>query len=101
MSIIRDIKCQIVLHVKIFRRKTIKIGKINSAEERPNQIPLKARPLLLLKYLDIVVEDVWDIKPWPENLIKKIAIISKKILFINEKNIDEKNRIPITINEYL
>ena len=38
-------------------------------------------PLDFVKYLEIVVVAVWDIMPWPENLIKKIAI--------NKKNIDE------------
>ena len=32
--------------------------RINSAEDSPNHIPLRARPLLLLKYLDIVVDEV-------------------------------------------
>ena len=80
-------------------KNTIKIGNINSAEERPNHIPLSARPLLLLKYLDIVVDAVWDINPWPENLIKKIAIMSKYIFVISEKKNEEKNKIPITIKE--
>ena len=44
-------------------KKQLSIGKINSAEESPNQIPLSALPLLLLKYLDIVVDEVCDIKP--------------------------------------
>ena len=82
-------------------KNTMSIGKINSAEERPNQIPLSARPLLLLKYLEIVVEEVCDIKPWPENLIKKIPRARRYMLFINEKIIDEKNKIPTTIIEYL
>ena len=43
---------------KILRRKTTIIGKINSADDNPNQIALSARPLRLLKYLDIVVDDV-------------------------------------------
>ena len=76
-SIINEINCQIALHEKIVSRKTTKIGRINSADERPNQIPLRARPLLLLKYLDIVVDDVWDINPCPENLMRKIAMIKK------------------------
>jgi len=37
--------------------------------------------LILNQYLEIVVVAVWDIMPWPENLIKKIAI--------NKNNIDE------------
>ena len=70
-------KCHIVLHEYKVNKKTISIGIINSADESPNQIPLSALPLLLLKYLDIVVDEVCDIKPWPENLIKKIAITNK------------------------
>ena len=53
-----DMKCQIVCQEKILRRKIIVIGKINSADDKPNQIPLSALPLRLLKYLDIVVDDV-------------------------------------------
>ena len=58
-------------------KKTISTGKINSAEESPNQIPLNALPRLLLKYLEIVVDEVCDINPCPENLIKKIPTINK------------------------
>ena len=72
-----EINCQIVLHEYKVNKKIISIGKINSAEESPNQIPLSALPLLLLKYLEIVVEDVCAINPCPENLIKKIAITNK------------------------
>ena len=39
-------------------KNIIKMGRINSAEDSPNHIALKARPLLLLKYLDIVVDEV-------------------------------------------
>ena len=52
-------------------------GKVNSAADSPNHPALKAFPLDLLKYLEIVVVAVWDINPWPENLIKKIAINKK------------------------
>ena len=58
-------------------KNIIKIGKKNSAQDKPNQIPLNALPLLLLKYLEIVVDEVWDINPCPENLIKNIAMIRK------------------------
>ena len=44
-------------------KKQLSIGKINSADESPNQIPLRALPLLLLKYLEIVVDEVCDISP--------------------------------------
>ena len=80
-------------------KNTIKIGRINSADDSPNHIPLRARPLLLLKYLDIVVDEVWDINPWPENLIRNIAIIKKYMLFIKENRNEDENRIIITINE--
>ena len=36
-------------------RYIINTGKINSADESPNQLVLKALPLDLLKYLEIVV----------------------------------------------
>ena len=39
-------------------KNIIKIGKKNSAQDKPNQIPLNALPLLLLKYLEIVVDEV-------------------------------------------
>tara|TARA_Y100000816_G_scaffold8235_1_gene5288 strand:- start:12 stop:170 length:159 start_codon:yes stop_codon:yes gene_type:complete len=50
--------CHIVLQEKIESKNTIKMGRINSADDSPNHIPLRARPLLLLKYLDIVVDEV-------------------------------------------
>ena len=55
----------------------IKTGKINSADDRPNQIPLKALPLLLLKYLEIVVDEVWDIRPLSRESHKKIPTASR------------------------
>ena len=72
---------------------------MNSAVDKPSQIMLRAFPLDLLKYLVIDVLAVWLIKPWPENLMRKIAIAKKKILFIKEKNKDEKNNKIITKNE--
>ena len=57
----------------------INTGNINSAVDNPNHPVLKAFPLDLVKYLEIVVVAVWDINPWPENLIKKIAI-NKKVI---------------------
>ena len=50
--------CHIVLQEKMESKNTIKIGRINSADASPTHIPLRARPLLLLKYLDIVVDEV-------------------------------------------
>ena len=42
----------------IVNRYTIKTGIINSADESPNQLILKALPLVLVKYLEIVVDAV-------------------------------------------
>jgi hypothetical protein len=69
----------------IVNKYTIRTGITNSADERPNQLILKALPLVLVKYLEIVVEAVWDIIPCPENLIKKIPINNKKTDVILEK----------------
>ena len=95
----REINCQTVRQEKSDIKNTIKIGSINSAEDKPNQIALKDLPLLLEKYLDIAVVAVWDINPWPENLIKKIAITNKYTFEINEKKKVEKNSRKITTNE--
>ena len=48
-----------------------------------------------MKYLEIVVVAVWDIMPWPENLIKKIPKNKNNIDEILEKKKQEKasNRI--------
>ena len=69
---------------------------MNSAEDRPNQIMLKALPLDFVKYLEIVVEAVWDINPWPENLIKKIATNKKATDDILEKKKEEKDKSIVT-----
>ena len=60
---------------------------------------LQAFPLDLSKNLEIVVVEVWLINPWPENLIKNIPMDKKIILFIKEKNKDEKNNNKITKKE--
>jgi hypothetical protein len=60
---------------------------------------LRAFPLDFSKNLEIVVVDVWLIKPWPENLIKNIPIDKKIILLMKEKNKDEKNNNRITKKE--
>ena len=65
---------------------------MNSAVERPNQQVLRALPLDFVKYLEIVVVAVCDIIPWPENLIKKIAINKKITEEIFEKKKQEKER---------
>ena len=53
-------------------------------------------PLDFVKYLEIVVVAVWDIMPWPENLIKKIAINKKDIDEILEKKKQENASNKIT-----
>ena len=62
---------------------------------------LRAFPLDLVKYLEMVVVAVWDIMPWPENLIKKIAINNKGIEDIVEKKKHENASSKITKNENL
>jgi len=74
-----EINNQIFLHWIIVNKKTINNGRINSAKDKPNQVVLSALPLLLSKYLEIVVVAVCDINPWPDNLIKKIEK-NKKII---------------------
>ena len=77
-------------------KKTINTGKINSADDNPNQPMLKALPLDFVKYLDIVVVAVWDINPWPENLIKKIPINKNKTEEILEKKKQDTERRIVT-----
>ena len=86
---------------QILNKYIIKTGKINSADDRPNQLILKALPLVLVKYLEIVVDAVWDIIPWPENLIKKIAINNKKIEVILEKKKHANDNNIVTKNANL
>ena len=50
----------------------------------------------LVKYLEIVVVAVWDIIPWPENLIKNIAINNSGTEDIFEKKKDENESNKIT-----
>ena len=69
---------------------------MNSAVESPNQPMLKALPLDFVKNLEIVVVAVWDIKPWPENRIKKTAINKKTADEIFEKKKQEKARRRVT-----
>ena len=77
-------------------KKTISTGKINSADDNPNQPMLKALPLDCVKYLEIVVVAVWDINPWPENLIKKIPINKNKTEEILEKKKQDTERRIVT-----
>ncbi len=69
---------------------------MNSAVERPNHPALRALPLDLVKYLEIVVVAVWDISPCPENLIKKTAKNKKAIDDIFEKKKQEKDKSNVT-----
>ena len=69
---------------------------MNSAEDKPNQIMLNAFPLDFVKYLEIVVEAVWDINPCPENLIKNIATNKNAADDVLEKKKEEKDRSKIT-----
>jgi hypothetical protein len=68
-----EIDIHIFLHSINVSKKTINNGITNSAKESPNHVVLNALPLLFSKYLDIVVDAVCDIRPWPDNLIRKIA----------------------------
>ena len=79
----------------------INTGKINSAVDKPNHPVLRALPLDFVKKREIVVVAVWDIIPWPENLIKKIAI--KRIVTeeIFEKKKLEKDKSKVTKNANL
>ena len=67
-----EIATQIFLQSTKVNKKIINKGKINSAKDKPSQVVLNARPLVFSKNLEIVVVAVWDISPWPDNLIKKI-----------------------------
>ena len=62
---------------------------------------LNALPLDLVKYLEIIVVAVCDIMPWPENLIKKIAINNNGNEEIIEKKKLENASNKITKNENL
>tara|TARA_B100001029_G_scaffold83434_1_gene68442 strand:- start:96 stop:491 length:396 start_codon:yes stop_codon:yes gene_type:complete len=87
-DIINQMFCQLVR----VKRNTINTGKINSAEDNPNQPTLNALPLDFVKYLEIVVVAVWDIIPCPENLIKKIPMNKKTTEDTLEKKKQENER---------
>ena len=57
---------------------------------------LSALPLDFIKYLEMVVEAVWDINPCPENLIKKIATNKKATDDVLEKKKEEKDKSIVT-----
>ena len=69
---------------------------MNSAEDQPNQIMLNALPLDFVKYLETVVEAVWDINPCPENLIKNIATKRKATEDVLEKKKEENDKSIVT-----
>ena len=69
---------------------------MNSAADNPNHPVLNALPRDFVKYLEIVVVAVWDIMPWPENLIKKIAVNKNNTDDIFEKKKHENERSKIT-----
>ena len=56
----------------------------------------KALPLDLVKYLEIVVDAVCDIIPWPENRIKNIAMNKNTIDEIFEKKKHENDKRTVT-----
>ena len=72
--IITEIEMAIQIYLQSIKvnKKITNNGKINSANDKPSQVVLNARPLVFSKNLYIVVVAVWDISPWPDNLIKKI-----------------------------
>ena len=57
---------------------------------------LKAFPRDFVKYLDTVVVAVWDIMPWPENLIRNIAKNNIKVDDMVEKKKLENDNNKIT-----
>ena len=62
---------------------------------------LRAFHLDFVKYLEIVVEAVWDIIPWPENLIRNIETNNIDIDEIFEKKKHENANNMITIDANL
>ena len=74
---------------------------MNSAVDKPNHPALKALPLDFVKYLEIIVEPVCVIIPWPENLINKIPINNKITDDIFEKKKQENDKRIITKRENL
>ena len=74
---------------------------MNSAEDKPNHTILNALPLDFVKYLEIVVEAVWDINPCPENLIKKIETNKKTTEDVLEKKKVENDKSKVTKNANL
>ena len=93
---ITDIAIQIFLQSRKVNKYIVNTGKINSADDKPNQIVLNAFPLDFVKYLETVVVAVCDIIPWPENLIKNIAKNKKATDEIFEKKKHEKDKRIVT-----
>ena len=96
-----EIIVQISLQLIRDNKNTINTGKINSADDKPNHVILKALPLVFSKYLATVVVAVWDISPWPLNLSKKIPIKSIGTYLMVEKKKQAKESRIITIKENL
>ena len=95
-----EIDTHIFRHSINVNKNTIKTGRINSANDKPNQQVLKALPLFFSKKREIVVVAVWLDKPWPDNRIKKIPInkkISDEILENMKQEID-RNKITNNAN---
>ena len=78
------------------KTQIIVIGKTNSATDKPNHPILKALPLDFVKYLEIVVDAVCDIIPWPENRIKNMAKNKNEIDEIFEKKKHENDKRTVT-----
>ena len=58
-----EIIIQIFLQSRKVNKYIVNTGKINSADDKPNQIVLNAFPLDFVKYLETVVVAVCDIIP--------------------------------------
>ena len=58
-----EIIIQIYLQSRNVNKYIVNTGKINSADDKPNQIVLNAFPLDFVKYLETVVVAVCDIIP--------------------------------------
>ena len=91
-----EIIIQMYLQSRKVNKYIVNTGKINSADDKPNQIVLNAFPLDLVKYLETVVVAVCDIIPWPENLIKNIAKNKKATEEIFEKKKHENDKRIVT-----
>ena len=91
---------EIIIHIFLqsvkVNKNIVNTGKINSADDKPNQMVLNAFPLDFVKYLETVVVAVCDIIPCPENLIKNIAKNKKATEEIFEKKKHENDKRIVT-----